>query len=78
MQHIPSSKGATNYSKAINIIAKLSSKQKKPFEQSILGALNQFKRDGYVKRLKSCITSESLPSCHQNLSAFLYDQISHI
>jgi len=37
-----------------------------PFEQSIMQAFDQFERDGYVKKVKDCITAESLPSRHTN------------
>jgi hypothetical protein len=73
----------------MNVIAKLSFWRVKPnskwlfqklqpFEQSIMDALNQFKREGYVKKLKTCITSASLPSDHQDLHKFLYDLIAQI
>ena len=49
-----------------------------PFEQSITDALEQFRGEGYVKKVEIAITSESLPPNHQNLLAFLYDQIALI
>jgi len=61
-----------------SIISKLSFQKKGPFDQLIMEALEQFKREGYVEKLKACITSESLPSNHQDLLGFLYDQITHI
>ena len=60
------------------ILAKLSFKNNKmqSFEQLIRDACDQFKREGYVEKLKASITSESLPSSDQDLVAFLYDQAS--
>jgi len=60
------------------ILAKLSFKNNKmqSFEQLIRDAFDQFKREGYVEKLKTSITSESLPSSDQDLLAFLYDQAS--
>jgi hypothetical protein len=62
----------------MNIIAKLSFPMKTEFEQSIRDALDQFKRQDYTDRLKTCITSESMPSDQEALSTFLYDNIAHI
>jgi hypothetical protein len=49
-----------------SIMAKLSFKPKKMqqlrFEDLVLGALNQFRTEGYVEKLKTSITPESLPS----------------
>ena len=71
----------------MNIIAKLSfwilqkQKEKKSiitelsFEDSILGALKQFRTEGYVEKLKTCITQDSLPSYKDDLLEFLYNQI---
>ena len=71
----------------MNIIAKLSFSIMKPkeqtarsitaFEQIIVDALAQFKRGGYVEKLKTSITSESLPSDNDDLLAFLCNQIAH-
>jgi hypothetical protein len=47
------------------------------FEQGIMDALAKFKRDGYVEKLMTSITSESLPSEHGDLLAFLCNQIAH-
>ena len=78
------------YFKAMNIIAKLSfwimkpskksiiAKETQPLEQSIMDALEQFKREGYVKKLKTSITSGSMPSDHQELLDFLFDQTDYI
>jgi len=75
---------------AMNIIAKLSfwkmkpskklniDKETQPLEQSIMEALEQLKREGYVKKLKTSITSESMPSDHQELLDFLFDQTAYI
>jgi hypothetical protein len=63
----------------MNIIAKLSFPIKKSFEQSISDALDQLKRQGYyADKLKTSITSESIPSDHEAISAFLYNQITHV
>ena len=62
----------------MNIIAKLSFPIKKAFQQSIRDALNQLKIQGHVDTLKSCITSESMPSDDEAISAFVYDQIAHV
>jgi hypothetical protein len=75
----------------MNIIAKLSfwilqppKKQKSiitnlklSFEDMILGALDQFRTKGYVKKLRTSITPESLPSNKDDLLEFLYNQIAH-
>ena len=73
----------------MNIIAKLSfwmqpAKQTKKksiitklsFEDSILGALDQFRTGGYVEKLKNSITPESLSSNNADLHEFLYNQIA--
>ena len=67
----------------MNIIAKLSfwmqpekEKKRMSFEDSILGALDQFRTEGYVKKLKNSITPESLPSNKADLHEFLYNQIA--
>jgi hypothetical protein len=71
----------------MSIIAKLSfwivkstketEKSLTAFEQVIMEALVKFQRDGHVEKLKTNITSESLPSDHEDLLAFLYNQIAH-
>jgi hypothetical protein len=70
----------------MNIISKLSFWIRKPtkqtknssdgFEEVIMDALAKFKRDGYVKKLKTSITS--VPSDNQDLLVFLYNQIASI
>ena len=55
------------------VLAKL---KRDEFEQLILDALVKFKRDGYVKKLKTNITS--VPSDDKALLAFLYNQIASI
>ena len=63
----------------MTIIAKLSFWTKPKigsFEELILDALAQFKTGGYVKKLKSGITQESLPSNKDDLLEFLYNQIA--
>ena len=49
-------------------------KETQPFEQAIMDALEQLKQEGNVKKLKTSITSETLPSDHQELLDFLFDQ----
>ena len=76
----------------MTIIAKLSFWKMKPkkksiitrllhknsFEESILDAFSQFKTGGYVEKLKTSITQESLPSNKDDLLEFLYNQIAYI
>ena len=45
------------------------------FEDSILGALDQFRTEGYVEKLITSITQKSLPSNKDYLLEFLYNQI---
>ena len=59
-------------------MGKLSFWTNKPFEQSIMEALEQLKKEGYVEKLKTCITQESIPSDTGDLIVFLYDLIKHI
>ena len=80
-----------SYFKAMAVIANLSflilqpQKTKKSiitylklsFEELILGALDQFRTEGYVEKLKTSITPESLPSNKADLDEFLYNQIVH-
>ena len=54
-----------------SIITKLS------FEDFILGALDQFRAGGYVEKLMTSITPESVPSNQKELLEFLYNQIDH-
>ncbi len=61
-----------------SIISKLLFRKVQPFDQLILDALDQFKREGYVEKLKACITSVSLASNHRDLYGFLYDLIAQI
>ena len=60
-----------------SIIAKLLFKEMQPFEASIMDALAQFRREGYMEKLKTSITSESLPSDKRDLLKFLYNEIAH-
>jgi len=60
---------------AINVIATLSFQVMKPFQESIMDALEQFKRWNHVEKLKTQITSESIPTDHTELIKFLYLQI---
>jgi hypothetical protein len=62
----------------MNIIAKESFWIIKPFNDSIMDALEHFKSHGYVEKLKSQITSTSMPPEYQDLLAFLYNQVIHI
>ena len=50
----------------------------KPLRESITDALKQFKSHGYAKKLKTQITSESIAFGHEDLLAFLHDQIINI
>ena len=78
-----------SYFKAMNIIAKLSfwilqpSKENTSiitelsFEDSMLGGLDKFRMEGYVEKLKTSITPESLPSNKDDFLEFLYNQIAY-
>jgi hypothetical protein len=59
-----------------SIITKLSLNRVEPFEELILDALAKFKTEGYVKKLKTSITQESLPPNKEDLLEFLYNQIA--
>jgi len=63
---------------AMNILAKLSFWIKKPFKTSIIDSLHQFKKQGYVEKLKAQITPEAMPTKHSALFQFLYDQLINI
>ena len=43
-------------------------------------SFNQFKSQDYAGKLKTCITSESMPSDHEgsDLISFLYEKITNI
>ena len=60
-----------------SIIIRLSLKKMQPFEESILDALAQFKTEGYVEKLRTSITPESVPSNKDDLLEFLYNQIAY-
>ena len=51
------------------------------FKQLIMDSLAQFESNGYVKKLKTNITSESLPPTlppnNEDLVGFLYNQVIH-
>ena len=47
------------------------------FEDVILGALDQFRTEGYVEKLQANITQGSLPSNTDDVLKFLYNQITH-
>ena len=49
----------------------------KPFNDAIRDAVEQFKGSEYVERLKNQITYRSMPPEHQDLLAFLYNQVIH-
>jgi hypothetical protein len=59
-----------------SILSRLSLKKIQPFEESIVDALAQFTTEGYVEKLKTSITAESLPSNKDDLLEFLYNQIA--
>ena len=59
-----------------SIITELPLKAVEPFEQLILAAFAQFKTEGYVEKLKTSITQESLQSNKDVLLEFLYHQIA--
>ena len=60
-----------------SIIAKLfKPEEMEPFEGLILAAFDQFKTGGYVKKIMTTITQESLPSDKEDLLEFLYNQIA--
>ena len=59
-----------------SIITRLFLKKSQPFEQLILDALTQFRTEGYVEKLMTSITQESLPSDEDDLLKFLYNQIA--
>ena len=50
----------------------------KPFNESVMDAFKQSKSHGYVQKLMTQITSESIALKHEDLLAFLYDQIINI
>ena len=62
----------------MHIIAKLSFWIMKPFEEFITDGFAQFRKEGYVEKLKKNITSESLSSNRGVLVEFLYNQIAHV
>ena len=79
-----------SYFKAMTMIAKLSfwilqqpKKEKSilpnilSFEDGIVGALDQFRMEGYVEKLKTNITPESLPLNKDDVLKFLYNQLAY-
>ena len=66
------------WGKAIIIITKSSFFIMKPFIESVMDALDQFKSHGYAEKLKSQITLDTIPPRHEDLLIFLYDQIVNI
>ena len=50
----------------------------KPIEESLIDALEQFKKQGHVEKLKNCISPASLPSNPDDLLIFLYEWIIHL
>ena len=59
-----------------SITTELPLKTVEPFEEIILDAFAQFRMEGYVEKLKTSITQESLPSNKHDLLEFLYNQIA--
>lgn len=59
-----------------SLITKLSFRKTQPFEELIMNALAQFQKEGYGVKLKTSITSESLPSNKEDLLEFLLNEIS--
>lgn len=49
-------------------------------KESIMDAFKQFKSEGYAEKLKTSVTSDALPSDHQDLLVFMCNlsQISSI
>ena len=47
----------------------------KTYNESMTDALEEFKRQDYVNKLKAQTTSETIPSNDEDLLAFLYDQV---
>ena len=45
---------------------------------SIMEALEQFKKQGYVEKLRTQIISEAIPTGHKDLVQFLYYQVINI
>ena len=68
----------TNILKAITIIAWQSFSIMKPLKNSIMDAFEQFNSVGYVEKLKAQITLALVPTEHQALLEFLYNQSIHI
>lgn len=62
----------------MNIIARQSFFIMKSSREAGMEALEQFKSHGYAERLKTQITSDSIPQRHEDLLAFLYDQVINI
>ena len=60
------------------IIARLSFWIHNPFYKSFEEALEPFKKGGYIEKLKTQITPESMPSNKKDLLEFLYNLIIHI
>ena len=66
-----------------NIITKLSFKKVQPvedsitFEDLILDGFAEFRKEGYVEKLKTRITHKSLPSDKDDSLEFLYNQIAY-
>ena len=51
---------------------------KKPFVQSIMDALGQLEQQGYVTKLKTQITPNTIPSGDKELLEFLYNKAINI
>ena len=63
---------------AIVIIAKLSFWINKPFLASVREALDQYKKKGYVQKLKTDITPHFMQSDHEDFVTLLYSEVTHI
>ena len=59
-------------------LSKFKAKKMKRFEDLILTAFDQFKTGGYVEKIKTSITQESLPSNKKDLVEFLFNQIAYV
>jgi hypothetical protein len=62
----------------MNILAKISFSMKKPIAMSIMDALEQFKKQSYVEKLRTQIISQAIPTGHKDLVQFLYYQVVNI
>jgi len=63
---------------AIVTVAKLSFWIKKPFQQSLREALNQYRQRDYAQKLKTDITPDFIHSSYHDLVTLLYMQVPHV